>query len=387
MKERLSSKVIPAIYARMLALNRFKTLGFSSKYLDIFLDSAVCAFRSATQVFDDLVSPGSSGNLVDKTWLLNYLNERVNWIRVMKQTLAYRVLRWVYHEARYRVVELPHRLSAAWSQWIGVTREKREPELIVSLTTIPERIGKVHLCLDSLLRQSLKPDRLILWLSKSNRTNNFNISRDNLPNKLAKLQKRGLEIRWCTDIGSYRKIIPTIKAYPDAVVVTADDDVFYPKSWLEGLYFAYRKAPHYIHCHRAHLMNFDHRGKLLPYRQWDYEAPGYQGPSLRLFPTGVGGVLYAPGHLHAEVLDENAFLKLCPKADDVWLKAMSLLNKVSCKKVTALSLKIFDIRITGNRTLSSVNFEQDMNDPQIEAVCSEYLEIRRIFEKLKMNLD
>jgi len=61
---------------------------------------------------------------------------------------------------------LIHGVSAAFSARYGVNTDRRPAELIVSLTTIPERIGKVHLGIDCLLRQSVRPDRVILWLNE-----------------------------------------------------------------------------------------------------------------------------------------------------------------------------------------------------------------------------
>ena len=51
------------------------------------------------------------------------------------------------------------------------------------------------------------------------------------------------------------------------------------------------------------------------------------------FPTGVGGVLYFPGCFDERILDEELFMSICPKADDIWLKAMSLKKGVLCKRV------------------------------------------------------
>ena len=158
-----------------------------------------------------------------------------------------------------------------FSRRTGVTSTKRDPELIISLTTIPERIGTLGLCLDSLLRQSLKPDRLILWLSESNEPGKPLISPQSLPPDLHRLIQRGLEIRWCKDIRSFRKIIPALRAHPEAIIVTADDDVMYPRHWLAMMYEAYQREPHFIHCHRAHLMRFDESGAVLPYRQWQLQ--------------------------------------------------------------------------------------------------------------------
>jgi len=284
----------------------------------------------------------------------------------------YRILRPVRDEAWYIVVEGSHRLSARWSRRLGTTQVKRNPELIVSLTTIPERIRKVHLCLDSLLRQSIKPDRIILWLGMTNGDRDFPFPPTHLPRPLARVQRRGVEIRWCKDIRSFKKIIPAMRAYPEALIVTADDDVFYPKEWLEQLFEAYRKEPQHIHCHRAHLVRYNKAGEPLPYREWDFLALGFQGPSLDLFPTGVGGVLYAPGHLNPEVLNEASFLALCPYADDVWLKAMSMLNHVSCKKTGSGTMRFRPIRFANNRALETFNLTGNGNDAQIEAVRRKY---------------
>jgi len=284
----------------------------------------------------------------------------------------YHLPRRLYHAIRCRWLEYTHRASVAWSSELGVTTVKREPELIVSLTTIPERLGTVAWCLDSLLRQSLKPDRLILWLSESNEPGRPVINQTSLPANLLQLVPRGLEIRWCKDIRSYRKIVPTLRAHPAALIVTADDDIFYPRYWLKALFDAYQKEPQYVHCHRAHLIKYDAAGMAMPYQQWDFLANDYQGPSLDLFPTSGGGALYAPGHLHPDILIEAAFMKLCPKADDVWLKAMSVLVNVPCKKVAPRTFPLIEVRIPNNRTLWSENVTLNGNDVQIKAVADRY---------------
>lgn len=293
--------------------------------------------------------------------------------------MLYHPVSWIYHPLRriyaflgYLPIDYFYRFLSRFGHQMGVTGAKRDQELVISLTTIPERIGKVHLCIESLLRQDIKPDHLILWLSESEDPNRPKIDRASLPLSLVRLQCRGLDIRWYRDIRSFRKIVPTLREYPDALIVTADDDIFYPRRWLRGLYEAYRREPQYVHCHRAHLIKYDSSGSVLPYLQWNLLAPGYQGPSMDLFPTSGGGVLYAPAHLHPDTLKEEIFLELCPKADDVWLKAMSQLMDVQCKKVARDCFKIIAIRIPGNVTLYSENVTIDGNDPQIEAIRKRY---------------
>jgi len=275
-----------------------------------------------------------------------------------------------------RLLEAFHGASARWSRRVGVTTVKRSPELIVSLTTVPQRIGKVSRCIDSLLGQSVKPDRIILWLSESNLPGLPKVVKRELPPDLVGLEKRGLELRWVKDIGSYRKIVPALTEFPRALIVTADDDILYPRDWLQMLYEAHIREPGYIHCHRAHLIRHDKDGRPLPYRDWDLLAPGIVGPSHDLMPTSGGGVLYAPGHLHENVLDETMFLKLCPRADDIWLKTMAEKAGVPCRKVAPRTFRLVEIRFPRDAQLSATNLFRDGNDAPIQAVADIYGALR-----------
>jgi len=93
---------------------------------------------------------------------------------------------------------------------------------------------------------------------------------------------------------------------------------------------------------------------------------------MDLFPTGCGGVLYAPGHLNPEVLNEDSFLALTPRNDDVWLKAMAELNGVPCKKIGDDRIILRRIQFANNRALETSNLIGNGNDPQIEAVRRKY---------------
>jgi hypothetical protein len=272
--------------------------------------------------------------------------------------------RWC-REVQYMGIENYHRFNALFSKRVGVTQVKRNPPLTVSLTTIPERIHKVHLCIESLLRQSLKPDYLMLWVS---------IPEDKIPKKLSRLKKRGLQIKFCKDIGPYTKIIYTLKENPQSIIVTADDDFYYRRDWLKQLYEAYQAEPQYIHCHRAHLMIKGSGGKLKKYKEWNWHSRGIQGPLLLLFPTGSGGVLYPPHSLSEEVVNEEVFMRLSPYHDDAWLKAMSLLKSTRCKKVSPFNRGFIQIRGLQKKSLWKINLANrgEKGDEQIQAVFEYY---------------
>ena len=65
----------------------------------------------------------------------------------------------------------------------------RKKKIIISMTSIPVRIDKVWIVVESLLRQTYKPDQIILWLAKDE------FKDCPLPSTLKAQQKRGLQIR------------------------------------------------------------------------------------------------------------------------------------------------------------------------------------------------
>lgn len=242
--------------------------------------------------------------------------------------------------------------------------EPRDVPLVLSLTTTPGHLRRADVAISTLLTQSLAPDRAILWLGDE-------VAGRPLPRAFRRLLAAGLEVRYVPDVGPHTKLVHALQAFPGAAIVTADDDMFYPRDWLSQLYASYLHAPQQIHCHRAHLMRIDaSTGAPLGYQDWDLGAPGVRGPSHLLFPTGVGGVLYPPGSLAPEVAHVEAFRRLCPTADDIWFKAMALLAGTAAVKVAGESPRYRQVRGFAASALYAANLTQ--NDPQLRATFEAY---------------
>ena len=81
---------------------------------------------------------------------------------------------------------------------------QKNNELIISLTSYPARIKNVHKTTNTLLNQSLKANKVILWLAE----NQFPNKEQDLPSKLLAQTTKGLTISWYhKDIKSYKKLI------------------------------------------------------------------------------------------------------------------------------------------------------------------------------------
>ena len=128
----------------------------------------------------------------------------------------------------------------------GLNKKKRLHHTVVSLTSHPARIALVWLSVESILRQTYQPDKIILWLAKEQFSG---ISE--LPVSLKKLVGRGLTIEFSDDLKSHKKYLFSLKEYPDSVVITVDDDFIFPYDTIECLYNFHEKYPHSVICHGA----------------------------------------------------------------------------------------------------------------------------------------
>ena len=125
--------------------------------------------------------------------------------------------------------------------------QTNEQHIVVSLTSFPERVNTVIKTIKTLLTQTMKPDVIVLWLAEEQ----FPNREKDLPEELLSLKDFGLTIGWYNDIRSYKKIIPSLKRYPDSIIITTDDDIYYAPDTIESLYKSYLEYPHDIHAHRC----------------------------------------------------------------------------------------------------------------------------------------
>jgi len=235
------------------------------------------------------------------------------------------------------------------------------PGVVVSLTTYARRIGVVHLVIESIARGHVTPSRLILWLDDHGIL-------DDLPKPLRRLQKRGLEIRQCENYGPHKKYYSFVEREQFLIcpLVTADDDVIYPASWLEGLIEANRDYPKCVNCYRARKVKLCD-GRIAPYREW--RICDSDVPSVMTLATGVSGVIYPSSLL--EVLKEagTKFQTLCPRSDDLWLHVWAIRSGYEVRQVQRQAIHFPHIPGTQVTSLYLENCaENDGNDRQITSV-------------------
>ena len=249
--------------------------------------------------------------------------------------------------------------------------DKPQEKVVVSMTSFPAAIPYAAQAIRSILNGSVLPDKVVLYLTFSQ------FGKDGIPQELQRLADSTpiFEIRnYDRDIRSYRKLIPALTDFPDAVIVTVDDDVDYHRHMLRSLLQLHGQIPDAILAHRAKRMK---PGK--PYRQWSkYRWYSFVLKKIhsgfRNIQTGVGGVLYPPHSLKPEMLDVELFTKIAPTTDDIWFWAAAVANNTPVVPVPFGYNKPRGLGKPRELSLKTVNFKSktDKNAAALKAIVEQY---------------
>lgn len=276
-----------------------------------------------------------------------------------KSKKSYPLIRFIIRNISHLV--LPAYLKISRSE-AKCTNGKNE--VVVSLTSFPARIDNVWQVIECMLRQSYKPSKIILWLSKEQFP-----TIDSIPDSLKSRESDIFEIRIVEgDIRSHKKYYYVAKEFPNSLVFLVDDDIYYATDIIERTIRCYEACPNSVVCNYGFIMNYNNEGNLAPYKSWK-RAYEYSESKNIFFGSG-GGTLFCPSDLHPDLLDIDNALKLCPIADDVWLNTIVKISGV--KVVLQENLYILELKNKGNITLSSENNGQNKNDMQINNVIAHY---------------
>jgi len=248
----------------------------------------------------------------------------------------------------------------------GLNSAPRPQHIIVSLTSIPSRIHAVPFVIDVLLNQTMLPDKIILYLNAEE------FIGTQFPEELRLQQQLGLEIIYCDNLKPHKKYFYSMQSYPEDIVITVDDDLAYNVDLVEKLYQSYLLHPHAVSAMRARLITFDENNELNPYCAWplinDKNWVGKEFMSL-LSTTGAG-VLFPPHCLHMETFHKANLQETCLDADDLWLKVMEVMQRISVVLVVP-NCKLVTLKGTQENTLFMKN-QMGNNDKQMKKILAIY---------------
>lgn len=241
---------------------------------------------------------------------------------------------------------------------------KTERQIIVSLTSFPKRVGNLWLVIETLLRQTVVPNKIILWLSKDQFPEGLAI----LPDSLKSQQNDVFEIRFVEgDIRSHKKYLYAFREYPNEYVITVDDDIMYPTTMIESLLKSKAEHPENVICRYGFIMQYDKIGNTLGFSKW---IEDYEKESVNFCFGSGGGTLFVPKDLYEDVTNIEIALKLAPLADDLWLNAMTFL--AGAKNLVISKDLLMPVLTKGNERLCDVNVGANKNDEQLFNIIDYY---------------
>lgn len=247
----------------------------------------------------------------------------------------------------------------------GLNKQQRSERVVVSLTSFPPRFKNLHWCLKSLLLQTYKPDRIVVYLGSD-------ASRDMMTPQMVELERYGVEYKFDAkkNLKPHKKYFYSMQEEKTAIIITVDDDSVYPCNTIKSLMKIHKKYPDSICARRVHQIVRKIDGSFAPYQEWKQECRAIKEPSRDLIAVGVGGVLYPGGCLGDEAFDDKKFMKLCPGTDDIWLKFMEMQQNRSVVWVPCFFAQ--PPTLEGIESLNDGNVTEGKNDISINNMVKIY---------------
>ena len=251
----------------------------------------------------------------------------------------------------------------------GVTEKDYGAPVIISFTSFPARMKTIASTIESIMRQTMKPNKIILWLTEDENPG------QKIPAEVQPFLNAGLEVRFSREnLKPHNKSFHTAALYPDSFIITVDDDVLYSESLVKRLFDTYRKSEKKtVVCEMAHEIRIGEDGKPKDYDQCNWESIGISGPSHLLLAKGVSGVLYPPGFFADEYFDLDAIKENCLMADDLWLKFMELVRGYKVKKTRAWAKNVYTSSKASQKvSLTAINNGENRNNLYLSKLIEKY---------------
>ena len=126
--------------------------------------------------------------------------------------------------------------------------------IYISISAIPQRLKNLNQSVESLLKQTRKPDKIFINIPYNYKRFNETIKDNQIP----KFNNSLVEITRCEDCGPGTKLLGSLNKFEkNSLVILADDDHVYEDYMVEKFFYFYSKAPNNAYSFYVHpLGNF-----------------------------------------------------------------------------------------------------------------------------------
>ena len=198
------------------------------------------------------------------------------------------------------------------------TLDRNSEAPVITLTAISGRLEGLFKTIDSILKQSLTPASINLFISEEPYLVDEGFNENDV--LLKDLYEKGVNIYFTENIGPYRKQVPIIKllrekGYPEETIfITIDDDVIYPKDTISALVSNISKTDT-VTSYRGREIQLENSA-IATYKKFTKPIENISAFNLG---TGKNGIAYKLKYFPKN--GENYVGSLiAPTADDIWCK-------------------------------------------------------------------
>ena len=210
--------------------------------------------------------------------------------------------------------------------------------IFVSLTTIPQRIKNLNKSIESLSKQTKKPNKIFINIPKKYKRFKEIIDNDQIP----KFNDSAVEITRCEDYGPGTKLLGSLNKFEkNSLIILVDDDHVYEDYMIEKFFHFYSKVPNNAYSFYVHpLGNF---------------GVGQGADGFAINSNSLNGVK----KFYDEVVKTNKDLFI---HDDLWISFLLFY----VKQVKILSLQSY-LRKTTNNEISPIYKKHNQDNGLIES--------------------
>ncbi len=264
---------------------------------------------------------------------------------------------------RLRPIIRKHRRQARFiRETLANGRKSDDPRVIVSLSTVPDRIGNLGPTIRSLLKQTRPPDEIVLAIPE------FSVRerRPYLVPKYISRLPRVRVLRCGKDWGPATKFIAAIQdelaaGRENTLIMVADDDRVYPRDALETYLHYNEQLPNAALCFRGAAMpsTFDWDDAKMIY------AKDLREPRPVAVITGCGSYLIQPRFFDGSLWNYSEAPSVAFYIDDIWISAWLSRRGVKRYVVPASAMMRSVRRQRRTVSLNKIHGRQKLNNETI----------------------
>jgi len=206
--------------------------------------------------------------------------------------------------------------------YVNTTKEGNSENIVISLTTSPNRISKIEQVLDRIMNQTVVPSAIVLNLPFVFKRTSEKFGE--IPQFIA--SNPIIKINRCEDIGPSTKVLPTSELFtdPETIIISIDDDTLYKETMIETLLHYHRLFPETVITGLDHFLKID-----TPSNIDTSKIP--QNMHFSEFIEGYSGVLYTKDILDKINISKEYIESIpnyCFQADDFIISNYLVKHKI-----------------------------------------------------------